>query len=87
LVSNPDTKLKLIDVECQQQSGFCRADSRGDTIPGMAKYRLTAGGGTPADSGPTIFDALQEQLGLKLESSRGPTEVLLIESVEKPSEN
>jgi uncharacterized protein (TIGR03435 family) len=48
---------------------------------------LTPGGTTPADSGPTIFDAVQEQLGLKLESSKGPTEVLVIDSVQKPSEN
>ena len=42
----------------------------------------------PADSkGPSIFTALQEQLGLKLESQRGPVEIILIEHVEKPSEN
>jgi bla regulator protein BlaR1 len=39
------------------------------------------------DSGPSIFTALQEQLGLKLESQKGPVETLIIESVEKPSEN
>lgn len=42
----------------------------------------------PLDSsGPSIFIALQEQLGLKLESQKGPVETLIIESVERPSEN
>ena len=41
----------------------------------------------PVNDGPTIFVALREQLGLTLESSRGPVPMLVIERVEKPSEN
>jgi uncharacterized protein (TIGR03435 family) len=38
-------------------------------------------------AGPSIFTAMPEQLGLKLEPSRGPVDVLLIESVERPTPN
>jgi uncharacterized protein (TIGR03435 family) len=42
----------------------------------------------PADNpGASIFTALQDQLGLKLESTKGPVEILVIEKAEKASEN
>ena len=51
----------------------------GEPAPGPA----VAGASEPV--GPSIFTAVQEQLGLRLESTKGPVDVLLIESVQKPT--
>jgi uncharacterized protein (TIGR03435 family) len=36
---------------------------------------------------PSIFDAVKDQLGLQLTARKGPVEILVIDRVEKPSEN
>jgi uncharacterized protein (TIGR03435 family) len=42
----------------------------------------------PPDSGkPGLFTALREQLGLKIEATRGPIETLVIDRIERPSDN
>jgi len=40
-----------------------------------------------ADSGPTVFTALREQLGLRLEPTKGPVDVLVIDHAERPTED
>ncbi len=40
-----------------------------------------------ANAPPGLFTAIQEQLGLKFQSTRAPAEVLVIDHVEKPSPN
>jgi uncharacterized protein (TIGR03435 family) len=56
--------------------------------------QLQAAGGAPnappvadADAPPDIFTAFQQQLGLKLESTKALVDVIVIDSVEKPSDN
>jgi len=39
------------------------------------------------DAGPTLFTALEEQLGLKLDAAKGSVNTLVVDHVEKPSEN
>jgi uncharacterized protein (TIGR03435 family) len=41
----------------------------------------------PDPNGPSIFTAVQEQLGLRLESQKGPVDLIVIDRVEKLSEN
>ena len=44
-------------------------------------------GDSNPDDTPNIFTALQEQLGLKLDATRAPVDVLVIDKVSQPTEN
>jgi uncharacterized protein (TIGR03435 family) len=56
-------------------------------IDGYFDFTLTYSRGTDNPDAPSFFTALQEQLGLKLEPGRAPLQTLVIEHIERPSEN
>jgi uncharacterized protein (TIGR03435 family) len=60
----------------------------GGPPPGAEDHPRPASPDGPQSSGPTIFAAVQEQLGLKMESKKSLAEILVIDHVEKtPTEN
>lgn len=65
-------------VDWTPDSGACAGSATDDGSPAAAVSPL---------SGPSLFTALQEQLGLKLESTKGPVDVIVIYSVERPDDN
>jgi uncharacterized protein (TIGR03435 family) len=57
-------------------------------LSGKYQVDLTwAWGDDPNATGPSLFTALQEQLGLKLEPAKAPLDVVVIDHIERPSEN
>jgi uncharacterized protein (TIGR03435 family) len=89
-----DNSLVTLAEELSKEVGRDVVDKTG--ITGRYKIALTwapdasansEAPSAPTDSGPSIFTALQEQLGLKLEPQKGPVAVLVIDHAEMPSEN
>ena len=58
-----------------------------DTLGRLQEFHAVPPQVDPADAPPDIFTAFQQQLGLKLESTRAPVDILVIDRVSKPSEN
>jgi uncharacterized protein (TIGR03435 family) len=53
----------------------------------LAQMGMKAPATEAADAPPNLFTAMQEQLGLKLESGKAPVDVLVLDKVEQPSAN
>jgi uncharacterized protein (TIGR03435 family) len=86
------TMDRLAGVLSQQGLGRVVIDNTG--LTGRYDFKLSwAAGSMAADpnsadtSGPSIFTAVSEQLGLRLESQKGPVPVLVIDHIEEPSPN
>lgn len=98
LTGNYNFNLKWVPDEAQRRM-FAGAMPGGPGPGGGAGIggSAAAGGNTqsaagmapPASNstGPSIFTAVREQLGLKLVSQKGPVDILVIEHAEKPSED
>ena len=56
-----------------------------ESTPGLSKKAAFVP--TVDPNGPSIFTALQEQLGLKLDSIKGPVDVLIVVSAQPPAKN
>jgi uncharacterized protein (TIGR03435 family) len=75
-----------LHLRCAPDPGVSPFDSGGNRAPDTI---IDVNGVTLAadPNAPSFFSAIQEQLGLKLESAKAPVDVLVIDHVEKPSEN
>jgi uncharacterized protein (TIGR03435 family) len=47
----------------------------------------TSTDGSAADSGPSLFTAVQEQLGLKLVAAKVPVRVFVVDRIDRPDQN
>jgi uncharacterized protein (TIGR03435 family) len=94
LAHNLSWRVQRVVVNQTGLSGVYALDLRWET---EASERVDSPlGSSPPDPNPpvargddalSLFDALQEQLGLKLGSAKGPVDVLAIDHVERPDPN
>lgn len=81
-----DVPMTDLTTNLGNQLGRFVTDATG--LPGRYDFVLHWDPNQQEDSTePSLFTALHEQLGLKLESRKGPMKMLVIDSAEKPSEN
>jgi bla regulator protein BlaR1 len=56
-------------------------------LTGTYDFTLKSSTGDADGSGPSLFTAMEEQLGLKLVSTKAPVEVIVVDHVERPDAN
>jgi len=90
-IEGGDNTISVLAEELAETLGRVVVDKTG--IKGRNKIDLNwtpddvAASSPPSDSRPSLFTALQEQLGLKLEPQKGRVQVLVIDRVKVPSAN
>lgn len=90
-IKGGNDSLAVLAFELSWRLGRPVVDRTG--LQGRYEIKLTwsaddgASGTTPETSDASLFTAIQEQLGLKLEPYKGPVPVLILDHAEKPSEN
>lgn len=92
-----ELRATAVSIEELAQSPFLRIDKRlivdRTGLQGRFNFTLKFRGGLSADAAsadsdtPELFTALQGQLGLRLVPESGPVEVVVIDHIERPSEN
>ncbi len=99
--TSTDNSGIVMEARCTDMEGFARILARSVDLPvvngtglrGLFNFTLRwtpQSARTPsseAPDGPSLFTAVQEQLGLRLRAGKAPVEVIVIDHVEKPSAN
>ena len=84
-ISAKRTPITSLIVNLSATVGRVVIDKTG--LTGEYDFELTWATDSQPDAGPSIFTALQEQLGLKLQSAKAPVDVVVIDHIERPSAN